>query len=346
MGEGAVPLIETEEQLEDVLSAPSPAVGEAARALPGDVVILGGAGKMGPSLAKLLKRAMTAAGSSGRVVGVARFSSPDVRKDLEAAGVETIACDLLDADAVAQLPDAPDVLFLAGMKFGTTGNQSLTWAMNTYVPAVVARRYRGARIVALSTGNVYPLVPVTSGGAKESDPADPIGEYAQSCLGRERMFQYFSRAHGTPVALIRLNYAIDLRYGVLLDVATKVRRGEPVSLATGYCNVIWQGDANAAVIRALPLCATPPDILNLTGPELVSLRELAKGFGREFGVEPVFTGAESATAFLSNAGRYHRLFGLPSVTLQQMIRWQAGWLRSGGRMLDKPTHFEERGGKY
>jgi len=338
--------IETEEQLEEVLTTPAPAVVESLRSIEGDLIVLGVAGKMGPTLARLARRALDQAGRQSQVIGVARFSDPRVRDGLEAGGVRTIAADLLDPGALAALPEVANVVYLAARKFGSTGDEPYTWAMNTYLPALVAERYRRARVVALSTGNVYPLVPVGRGGPDEDHATGPVGEYAQSCLGRERLFQYFSRRHGTPVALIRLNYAIDLRYGVLMDIATKVHSGRPVDLAMGHVNVIWQGDANAAILRSLTLCASPPFILNLTGPSTLSVRQLAHDFGRRLGKEPVFEGVEQATALLSDASRYVRRLGPPAVSLERMIDWVAHWVRIDGRTLNKPTHYESRDGRF
>ena len=338
--------IETEEQLEDVMTTPSPEVVEAMAGLDGDLLILGVGGKMGPTLARLTRRALDQAGRSSRVIGVARFSSPGVRERLESFGIETITADLLDAGALAALPDAANVIYLAARKFGSTGDEPFTWIMNVYLPALVAQRYRDARIVALSTGNVYPLAPIESDGPTEEHSPGPVGEYAQSCLGRERMFQHFSGRHGTPVTLIRLNYAIDLRYGVLLDIATKVHAGRPIPLAMGHANVIWQGDANAAILRSFGHCASPPFILNLTGRETVSVRRLGQEFGRRFGTTPVFHGTEEPSALLSNASRYVRIMGPPRVPLEQMIAWTAHWVQIGGPTLDKPTHFEARDGKF
>ena len=340
-------LIESEEQLDDLLTEPTP---EAARALAesdGDLLILGVAGKMGPTLARLARRAIEGAGPRKRVIGVARFSEPAVERQLQAAGVETIRADLLAEGALASLPDAANVVFMAGRKFGSSGAESLTWAMNAYLPGEVARRYRGSRIVVFSTGNVYPLMPVGSGGATEDQPVDPVGEYAQSCLGRERVFEHFSLSHGTPVTIVRLNYAIDLRYGVLLDVATRVWSGQPVDVTMGHANVIWQGDANLAVLRSIGLAARPPRVLNLTGPETVSIRQLALRFADLFGrPEPTLTGVESPTALLSNAARAHALFGYPRVPLERMVRWVAHWVTREGRTLGKPTHFEARDGRF
>ena len=337
-----------EAALEDLLSTPSPALIRDLARIPGDVVVLGVGGKMGPTLAKLARRAADAAAGHDRrrIVGVSRFSTPGLPADLQAAGVETMACDLLDPDAVAALPDAPNVVFMAGRKFGSTGGEALTWAMNSYVPALVARRYATSRIAVFSSGNVYPLVPVASGGATEATPPAPVGEYAQSVLGRERVFEHFSRELGTRAAILRLNYAIDLRYGVLLDVAQQVYAGRPVDVTMGHVNVIWQGDANAVALRSLAHAASPPAVLNLTGPETVSIRWVATRFGELFGVEPTFTGAEAETALLSNAARCHGLFGYPAVPLDLMIEWVAHWVRTGGPTLDKPTKFEVRDGRY
>lgn len=340
------PLIETEEQLEEALSRPSAGDVEAMATLDGDLMLLGVGGKMGPSLARLARRACQQAGISKRIIGVSRFSTAGLAQELETNGVEPIACDLLECDSLRALPDAPNIVFMTGRKFGSTGREWLTWAMNTLVPAMVAERFRHSRMVAFSTGNVYPLTPVSSGGPTESETPCPAGEYAQSCLGRERMLQYFSEKHGTPVAIMRLNYAIDLRYGVLHDVAHKVWRRAPIDLSMGFVNVIWQRDANSVVLRALAHCSSPPWILNLTGPQTISIRWLAEEFGRLFGAEPVFSGAETETALLSNASRCSVLFGPPLVALDQMIRWVAHWVRIGGRSLDKPTHYEQRDGKF
>jgi len=339
-------VIESEAQLDDVLALPTPALVQTMAGLKGDLVILGVAGKMGPTLARLARRALDEAGSRRQVIGVARFSEPGVRERLEEWGVRTLTADLLDRKALAALPDAKDVVFMAGRKFGSSGQEELTWAMNTYLPAMVAERYRDARIVALSTGNVYPFTTVESGGPTEDSPVGPVGEYAQSCLGRERMFQYAGVRYGTPAALIRLNYAIDLRYGVLVDVARKVFDGEPVDLTMGYANVIWQGDANAAILRALDHAASPAFVLNLTGPDIVSIRKAAMEFGEVFGKEPILRGAEAETALLSNASRYVRLMGGPTVTTERLKRWSAQWVRGGGRLLNKPTHYEARDGQF
>jgi len=340
------PLIETETEIEDIMSKPTPEVIETIASLKGDIMILGVGGKMGPTLAKLAKRSIDEANLRKRVIGVNRFQSPGVREHLQRAGIETLSCDLLDRDAVEKLPDAANIIFMVGMKFGTTGNNPLTWAINVYIPALVAQRFRSSRIVAISTGNVYPFTPVLSGGASEGCSPQPLGDYAQSCLGRERMFQYFSQCYGTPGVLIRLAYAIDLRYGILLDIAQKVISRTPINLAMGHVNMIWQGDANAQIIRSLALCESPPKIINITSPETISVRWLANRFGGLLGVEPIFEGAESDTALLLNAAMAQRLFGSPRVSLEQMIQWVAHWVKIGGTTYNKPTHFEVRNGEF
>jgi len=339
-------MIANEQQLEGLLSEPSDNDVRAMSELEGDLLILGVAGKMGPSLAKRAVRAAKRASLKKRIIGVARFSDPAIRQELEKAGIETISADLLESGSVAKLPDAQNVLYMAARKFGSTGAEYLTWAMNTLLPALVAERFAGSRIVAFSTGNVYPLVPVTQSGATEATPVEPVGEYAQSALGRERMFEYFSRKNGTPVMLLRLNYAIDLRYGVLLDIGQKVFERRPIDLSMGHVNVIWQGDANSVALRSFKLSQSPPAVLNITGPETVSVRWLARRFGERFGIEPTLEGTEAATALLSNAGRCHTIFGYPSVTVEQMIDWVADWIAMGGSTLAKPTHFETRDGRF
>ncbi len=336
----------TEAELEELLSRPNARDVTFLRQLEGDLLILGVGGKMGPSLARRARRAADEAGISKRILAVARFSKSGLREQLEGAGLETIAADLLEEDQLAALPDVPNVIFMAARKFGTTGNEYLTWALNCYLPARVAERFHRSRIVAFSTGNVYPLVPLAHGGPTESFSTAPVGEYAQSALARERMFEYFSARYGTQVTVLRLNYAIDLRYGVLLDIGQKVFERRPVNLAMGMANVIWQGDANSVCLRALRLCQSPPAILNLTGPETLSVRAVAHRFAERFGVEPVFEGTEGATALLSDAGRCHALLGYPEVSLDQMIEWLAAWIRAGGVTWNKPTHFEVRDGKF
>jgi nucleoside-diphosphate-sugar epimerase len=339
-------MIRSEKELEDELSRPSPEDEAALREMPGDLLILGVSGKMGPSLARRAARAAAAAGLRKRIIGVARFSSAAAEKFLQESGVETHRADLLEEKEIAALPEAENVIFMAGRKFGSTGAENLTWAVNTYLPAQIAQRYRDSRIVVFSSGNVYPLVPVVSGGASEGTPVGPIGEYAQSVLGRERLFEYFSARYGARVCLLRLNYAIDLRYGVLLDIGSKVFQGEPVDVGMGTLNVIWQGDANSICLRSFSVCRKPPMVLNLTGPETLSIRELACRFGQLFGKPPVLEGQEADTALLSNAGLCHSLFGYPTVSVNQMIEWTAHWIANGGAVLDKPTHFATRDGKF
>ena len=339
-------MINSEQELEDLLSRPSARDVEAMHGLSGDLLILGVSGKMGPSLAQRAARAAAEAGVRNRIIGVARFSDPRAEKVLQDGGVETHRADLLDFEQLKTLPEAPNVIFMAGRKFGSTGAESLTWAANTYLPALVAQRYRKSKIVVFSCGNVYPLVPGLSGGATEETPAAPVGEYAQSVLGRERMFEHFSSLYGTPGCLLRLNYAIDLRYGVLLDIGTKVYQGEPVDVTMGSVNVIWQGDANSVCLRSFSICSAPPRVLNLTGPETLSVRALAAQFGRIFGKPPIIQGKEAENALLSNAGRCQRLFGYPEVSVDQMVEWIAHWIARGGTRLNKPTHFETRDGKY
>lgn len=327
-----------------MLSQPREADKAAMSQMEGDLLILGVGGKMGPTVARLARRAADEAGVKKRIIGVDKVT--DHLEHLKEAGVETIAADLLDARKLAELPDAPNVIFMAGRKFGSTGAESLTWAMNVLLPAMVAERYRSSRIVAFSSGNVYPFLPVSSSGADESTPPNPVGEYAQSVLGRERVFEHFSGLYGTPVTLLRLNYAIDLRYGVLLDIGQKVYERRTVDVRMGAVNVIWQGDASSVCLRSFPLCNCPPAILNLTGPETLSVRWIAQRFGRHFGVEPVLEGAESENALLNNAARCQRLFGYPAVSIEQMIEWTARWIEASGVTLDKPTHFEARDGKF
>lgn len=339
-------LIETEEQLEDALAAPNAADAEVMRRLSGDVIILGAGGKMGPSLARRVKRATEAAGVKRRVIAVSRFSSPQSRDELESAGVETISCDLLNRAQIAALPDCENVFFLAGRKFGSTERSDLTWAINSYAPGIVAERYRAARIVVFSTGNVYPFVNVASGGSVETDAPMPNGEYANSCLGRERIFEYFSREQGTRCLIFRLNYAVDLRYGVLVDIARKVYESQPVNLSVACFNVIWQGDANSCALRSIELCDAPPRLLNVTGPETVSTRRAAEFFARRFGREAIFQDAESDVALLNNASLCHKLLGYPETPLGELMERVARWVEVGGASLGKPTKFEVVDGRY
>jgi len=334
-------------ELEDLLSTPRDRTVAALRACPGDIVILGAGGKMGPSLSRMARRAADAAGGATcRVIAVSRWSSDGAQRTLNEAGVETIRCDLLDRSAVAALPPAPNVIFMAGQKFGTTGAPAMTWGMNTLVPAICAERYAESRIVAFSTGNVYPLTPVESGGARETDALGPVGEYAASCLGRERMFELFAERRGTRSAIVRLNYAIDLRYGVLVDIATRVFNGDEIPLAMGHVNVIWQGDANRVAIECLPHASAPPFIVNVTGTTTLSVRALASWFGERFGKTPRFTATEGRDALLSNASRMASTFGEPDVDLSRMQEWVADWVEWGGPLLGKPTKFEARDGQF
>ncbi len=338
--------ISTVDELEEILSRPTPGAIDTMKRLEGDLMLLGVGGKMGPTLARMAKRASDEAGIKRRVIGVSRFSAPGLSEELNRHGIETISCDLLDRQALNDMPDVPNVIYMTGRKFGSTGNEGLTWAMNVYLPGMVAERFRDSRIVVFSSGNIYPFTPVESGGPTETDSIGPVGEYAQSCLGRERMFEYFSGEYGTSVAVLRLNYAVETRYGILLDVAQKVFNGVPIPLAMGYVNLIWQGDANAQTLQALDLCASPAKILNIAGPEILSIRKLAQAFGERFGKEPVFDGTENETALLNNAGQSCRLFGPPSVPIERVIGWVAHWVEMGGSTLDKPTHYEQRDGKF
>jgi nucleoside-diphosphate-sugar epimerase len=342
----AVNNITTVEELEDRLSEPTPGVVETLGRLEGDFILLGAGGKMGPTLARMARRASEAAGVRRRILAVSRFGSGNLEESLHQHGVETQRCDLLDPAQVEQLPEAPNVVFMTGMKFGATGQEALTWAMNTHAPALVCRKYRRSRIVAFSTGNVYGLSPVAQGGSVESDGLRPVGEYALSVVGRERLFEYFSRRLEIPVALLRLNYAVELRYGVLVDIAQRVRAGEPIDLTMGNLNAIWQGDANAIALQAFDVASIPPRVLNIAGPELLSVRRLAKQFGRLLDKPVVFQGTESTEALLSNGQPALRLFGYPRVGVEQMVEWIAAWLRAGGATHGKPTHFEVRDGAF
>jgi nucleoside-diphosphate-sugar epimerase len=334
------------EQLEEMLSRPEPEVVEMFKDLDGDIIFLGVAGKIGISLAHMAKRACDKAGIRKRIIGVSNFESREQQKSISRYGIETINGDLLDTKFTSKLPVVKNVIYLAGMKFGSTENLAMTWAVNTYLPAIVAEHFGQSRIVAFSTGCVYPLVSVESGGSTENDPPDAIGEYAQSCLGRERMFEYGSLRNKTDIALIRLNYSVEMRYGVLVDIALKVWQKQPVDLAMGHFNVIWQGDLNNYVLRSLKFAGSPAKVLNITGPEILSVREVATEFGRLFGIEPVFENSEAPTALLNNAGYAFELFGKPKTPVSQVIKWIAEWIGSGKKLLDKPTHFEVRDGKY
>jgi nucleoside-diphosphate-sugar epimerase len=336
----------SEEELERLLSEPSEGVLDALRNTEGDIIVLGAGGKMGPTLAAMARRALDAVRPKSRVVAVSRFSNAEAAHRLRAASVETISCDLTDRDAVAGLPDAPNVIFMAGQKFGTSDSPEATWMMNAVVPSIAAARYAGSRIVAFSTGNVYPFVPVASGGSTETDSLEPLGEYAASCLARERILTWHSERARTPMAIVRLNYAVELRYGVLVDIARKVWNGEPVDVGMGYFNVIWQGDACARAIECLPHASSPPFILNVTGTQTLPTRSVADYFSNVLGRPAVIEGAEDEEALLSNASRMAELMGEPEVSVGQMMVWISDWIRRGRPLLDKPTHFEERGGRF
>lgn len=337
---------EDEEQLEDYLSEPNNDVVELFKTLKGDILFLGIAGKIGPSLALMAKRACEKAGVEKKIYGVSRFSSNKDKEHLEQLGIETIKGDLLNREFLESLPKVANVFFLAGMKFGAEGNPSLTWAMNAYLPGLVADNFKSSRIVVYSTGCVYPLVRPESGGSKEVDNPDPVGEYAQSCLGRERMFEYGAKQHESSVALFRLNYAVEPRYGVLVDIAQKVKNKEPVDLSMGYFNVIWQGDANNIALLALKHTEVPANILNVSGPEILSVRKTAENFGKLFGVNPIFTGSEASSALLTDSSKTYSLIGDPKVPIDTLMRWVGHWVLENKRSLDKPTRFEVRDGKY
>ena len=309
-------------------------------------MILGVGGKMGPTMARLARRASDAARTPRRVYGVSRFSQPAAREQLEACGVETISCDLLDETALAALPDVPNIVSMAGFKFGASQSPATAWGMNVLMPGLIGRRFKASRIAAFSTGNVYPLVPVASGGSRETDPVGPIGEYATTALGRERMFGFGSQQYGTPVAILRLNYASEMRYGVLVDLCRKVWAGEQIDVSMGYVNVIWQRDANAMALEALLHCASPPRVINIAGPEILSVREVCTEFGRLLGKPAKFTGQEASDALLNNGSYGHDLLGAPTISAGQLIAWTADWVARGGELLGKPTHFEARDGKY
>lgn len=338
--------ITSEEELDELLSRPTAEdVADLGR-LDGDILILGAGGKMGPSLARRAVRASREAGVARRVIAVARFSNRALVKELQDAGAETIAADLLDSRSMHALPDAGNVVYMAARKFGTSGEEPLTWATNAYLPGLVADRYRDARIAAWSTGNVYPLSPLPSNGPGEGAAAGPIGEYAQSALARERVFEYFSRTHGTRTAILRLNYAVEMRYGVLVDLAAKIAARRPIDLGMGAVNLVWQGHANSVCLRSLLHCAAPPFVLNVTSPESYSVRWLATELGQEMGMEPVFAGETGSSALLSDARRCLQMFGTSPVSIRQLIAWTAKWVRSGRVLWNKPTHFEVQDGKF
>jgi nucleoside-diphosphate-sugar epimerase len=333
--------IETEEQLIDQMTTPTPEVEAAVQSLDGDILILGIAGKMGPTLGELLVRA-----EANRVIGVSRFSDPASRQDLEDRGIETIKADLLDDRAIQELPDAPFVYQMAGYKFGSTGNESLTWAMNTLLPANVVSRYRDSRIVYVSSGNVYKFASTGGTGSTETDPVEPIGEYAQSRLGGERVAAYQASLYDTRLSIIRLFYATELRYGIVLDIGQKVLAQEPIDLTMGYVNQLWQGDANAFLARSFPFCESPARTLNMTGRGVIPVRAIAEALGEALSVAPMFVGECAPTALLGDASPMIDALGEPPVGIDQIIAWVASWLVSGGKTLGKPTKFESRTGKF
>ncbi len=333
-------------QLEQMLSNPTDGVVETMRKLEGDVMFLGAGGKIGLTLSRMARRACDAAGIERRVIGVSRFSDQQSQKQLETVDVETIRCDLLDRASLNELPEAPNVVYMAALKFGATGQESAVWAINTYLPGMVCEKFRNSRIVTYSTGNVYGMAPVDGGGSVESDPLRLDGDYAMSCMGRERIFAYFSKKLNVPVAMIRLNYAHELRYGIMVDLAQQVMASQPIDLAMGYFNAVWQRDANAMTLRAFEHVATPPTPINEVGPERLSVRKIAEEFARLFGKQVTFTGTEAPDAFLSNGRLGYELLGSPTVDAEQMIRWIADWQLHGGPTLGKPTHFQTRDGKF
>jgi uncharacterized protein YbjT (DUF2867 family) len=338
--------IEDVERLEEMLSRPTPGVIDLMGRLEGDLIVLGAGGKIGPSLARMARRASDAAGVRRRVIGVVRTARPQVVESLQPHGIEIVECDLLDRAQLERLPEAPHVLYLAAMKFGSTGQEPRTWVLNSFLPGLVCQRFRASRIVAYSTGNVYPLAPVDRGGSTEDSPLGPIGDYAMSCLGRERIFAYFAQTLGIPVALIRLNYAHEMRYGVMVDLAQKVLAGQPIDLTMGHFNAIWQGDSNAMTLRALEHAAVPARPINVAGPDTLRVRDVAGRLGELLERPVAFSGTEAPDALLSNGRLGHELLGRPSVTPDHMVRWIAGWVARGGPTLGKPTKFQVRDGKF
>jgi len=333
-------------QLEEMLSRPTPGVVEALGTVKGDILILGAGGKMGPSLAVMARRASDMAGVHRQITAISRFGDVAIRNYLTQNNVEVLPRDLLLPDAIDTLPEAPNLIYMAGLKFGTTHHRGLTWAMNTWLPGLVCDRYHTSRAVIFSTGNVYGLTPVAGGGSREEDVPAPVGEYAMSALGRERIFEYFAHARGMAQSIIRLNYACDLRYGVLVDIARKVMDGTPVPLSMGYLNTIWQGDANAMILSSLAHTADPPLVLNVTGSQVIRVRDAATYFGKKFDREPVFEGEEAEDALLSNSARAVERFGPPQVDEETLLGWIADWLLAGRPLLNKPTHFEARNGQF
>ena len=334
------------QQLEDQLSRPTAEVIDMMARCDSDLVMLGVGGKMGPTMARMARRAMDEAGVQRRVIGVSRFSHPDVREKLEAWGVETISCDLVQREQVCSLPDAGYVIHLAGFKFGASQSPEQLWATNCQVPLLVSNRYQDTPIVAFSTGSLYGLVPVASGGSQEEDQPCPDGEYAMAAVCRENIFRYYSESLQIPMILLRLNYATELRYGVLVDLAQQVLAGKPIDLSMTCFNVIWLSDANAMTLRAMEHCATPARTLNMTGPDILRVPEICQQMGRQLGRAPTWAGEESDLAFLSNSSPAYPLLGHPLVDTETMVRWTADWVGHGRENLGKPTKFQVRDGSY
>lgn len=338
--------IENEQELEELLSRPTEYVLDSIRACPGDTIVLGAGGKMGPTLVKMLKRACAAIGDERRVMAVSRFTKTGLQRELEELQVETFAGNLLDDRFVASLPEAANVISMTGMKFGTKGQAATTWAMNTHLPSLVCKKYAASRILAFSTGNVFPLVDHQGPWSREQDETGPVGEYAMSALGRERMFEYFCQQHNAPTILVRLNYAVEMRYGVLVDIAKQVLSQQPINLSMGYANVIWQGDANAMSLASLALAEVPTAFINVAGPELICVEEVAQRFAKLFELPVSFTGEPQVTALLNDASQSHSRFGKPKVTAEEMVLCIADWLKRKQPTLSKPTQFQVRSGKF
>lgn len=334
------------DKLIELLTEPSERLVKDIQKIEGDIMILGAGGKMGPTISLLAKKAVEKAGLKKKIYAVSRFSDPEKRRELEEAGVIVLSADLQSPGELKALPKVKNIIFMAGRKFGTDGNEWQTWGMNAVVPALVCEHFKGSTFVVFSSGNIYPLVMANSGGAIESLPVDPIGEYPQSCLARERIFEYFSNTHGSKVLIFRLSYAIALEYGVISDIAQKVAAEKPIDLSNGCFNCIWQGDANEFAIRSLLLADNPVQFLNVTGPEIVGVRDTALKLGALLGKSPIFVGEPNSDAYLINAGKAIAEFGYPQVSLDTMIKWQAEWILQGGHNLNMPTHFEERKGSY
>ena len=336
----------TEEKLDTLLTTPSDALVENVKKIKGDIMVLGAGGKMGPTLCILAKNAIEKAGVQKRVIAVSRFTDPIATELLHKNNVETISCDLLNTEQLRALPEAENIIYMAGRKFGTDGSEWKTWAMNATLPAFVAEKFQKSNIVVFSSGNIYPIVPLSGGGCSEEDKVGPIGEYTMSCLARERAFEYAANHYGTKIFMYRLNFAVDLRYGVLYDMADRIMKGEPISIATPVLNCIWQGSANEIAIRGLLHAESPAKIMNVTGPETVSIQKTAKMLGKILGKEPIFEGEPGNDAYLNDSAEAMETFGYPAVSIRTLIRWQAEWILDGGRALGKPTHFEERKGSY